>query len=284
MNLDDKKFIDLEKLLRNKNPRLLKLFPRFVLNFIRKIIHEDAVNDFIKRHGHKQSFDFAAAVLSDFGVNVQVKGEENIPLTGGCIFAANHPIGGMEAMALIDTIGKKRTDVKFLVNDILLSIQNFKSIFIPVNTLGKNAIENLELIDKTYASEQAVLIFPAGLVSRKQHGVIKDLEWKKSFVTRAKKHQKNIIPVYIQGKNSDFFYNLALWRKGLGIKANIEMFFLPNEMYNQKNKTITLIFGKPVSYAVFDQTLTDKEWAEKMKEQVYAIGEGKGELPLKTIN
>ena len=284
MNTENKKFIDLENLLRNKNPRLLKILPRFILNFIRKIIHEDDVNDFIERHGYKQSFEFAAAILSDFGVNVKVKGAENIPASGGYIFAANHPIGGMEAMALIDTIGKRRTDVKFLVNDILLQLKNFSSIFIPVNTLGKNAVENLELIDKTYASDQAVLVFPAGLVSRKQQGVIKDLEWKKSFITRAKKHQKNIIPVYIEGKNSDFFYNLATWRKRFGIKANLEMFFLPDEMYKQKNKTITLIFGKPVPYTVFDRTLNDKEWAEKMREQVYAIGEGKQELPLKTID
>ena len=270
--MEKKKFIDLENLIRNKNPRLLKMLPRFVLNYIRRVIHEEDINKFILEHGHKYSFEFCDAILSSFGVHTKAIGLEHVPEKGGYIFAANHPLGGMDAIALIDALGKKRKDIKFLVNDILMHLENLRPLFIPVNKIGKNSTENLDIIDKTYSSEQAILIFPAGLVSRKQNGKIKDLEWKKSFINRAKKYQKDVIPVYIEGMNTEFFYNLAIWRKRVGIKANVEMFFLPDELFKQKNKTIKIIFGKPISYATFDRSLSDAQWAEKVKEQVYKLG------------
>jgi putative hemolysin len=130
----------------------------------------------------------------------------------------------------------------------------------------------MRAIDETYASEQAMLVFPAGLVSRKsQSGLIKDLEWKKSFITKAKKYKKDIIPVYIEGRNSDFFYNLARFRKNIGIGANIEMFFLADEMFAQKGKKVTIIIGRPIPYTLFDNTKTEQEWAEVIKETVYAM-------------
>lgn len=270
--MQEDKFIDLEKIIRKKNPRLLKALPGFVLNYIRRIIHEEDVNKFIREHGHKYDFDFAAAILNEFGVKVNLIGTENIPPTGGCIIASNHPLGGVDGIALLHSVGKVRRDIKFLVNDILLNLENLRSLWVPVNKVGKNSQEIIDKIEQTYSSDNAVLIFPAGLVSRKQPRGIKDLEWKKSFINRARKHNRPIVPVYIEGKNSGFFYNFAYWRKKLGIKANIEMFFLVDEMYKQKNKTITLIFGKPIAYEVFDKKFSDAEWAEKLKQHVYEMG------------
>lgn len=266
-----KKIIDLENIIRNKNPTLLKFLPRFILNYIRKIIHEDGMNEFLHLHGEKTEFEFIEAVLNYFNIQINIVGEENIPITGGVIFASNHPLGGLDALALLKTISKKRTDLKFLVNDILMQLSNLKGLFVPINKHGKNSSNMLEEIDKVYSSEQGILIFPAGLVSRKQGGIIKDLEWKKSFITKAKKYQKNIVPVYIAAENSRFFYNLSNWRKKLGMKANIEMVYLVDEMYKQRNQTITLIFGKAISYQTFDKTLTDQQWAEKVKEIVYEM-------------
>ena len=270
----EKKFIDLEEIIRNKNPRLLKILPSFLLNKIKKVIHEKDVNDFIARHGNKYDFDFADAIIKDFEVTVTVDGIENIPEKGGVIMASNHPLGGFDAMVLLHAISQKRKDVKFIVNDILLQLENLKNLFAGVNKLGKNSLELLSNIDKLYSSEMGIFIFPAGLVSRKQSGVIKDLEWKKSFVSKAKQHKKDIMPVYIDGKNSSRFYNLALWRKRFGINANIEMLFLVDEMYRQKGKTISVIFDKPISHNIFDKNFTDKEWAEKIKEHVYSLASG----------
>ena len=270
----DKKFIDLENIIRSKNPKLLKMLPRFVLNKIKKIIHENDVNDFIKNHGHNYDFDFANAIIREFRVNVIVKGIEHVPEKGGVIMASNHPLGGFDAMVLLHAISNKRMDVKFLVNDILLQLENLKNLFIGVNKHGKNSSDFIRDIDKLYSSDKGIFVFPAGLVSRKQNGVIKDLEWKKSFVSKAKQHNKNIVPVFIDGKNSGRFYNLALWRKKLGVKTNIEMLFLVDELYRQQGKTITIIFGKALPHQIFDSQFTDQEWAQKIKEHAYSLSSG----------
>jgi putative hemolysin len=147
-----------------------------------------------------------------------------------------------------------------------------KELFIPVNKHGKSGIESVKMINAQFASDELTLVFPAGLVSRKQDGgIIKDLEWKKSFITKARQYQRDIIPVYVEGNNSNFFYNLSRWRKRLGIKANIEMFYLMDEMYKQRGKKITIYFGEPIKYSIFDKTKTDEQWANYIKELVYKL-------------
>lgn len=269
--MEKEKFINVEKIFHDKNPRLAQILPSFILNYIRRVIHEDEVNDFIERHTNKCEFDWLCEGLKQFGVKIISKGEENIPMHGGFIMASNHPLGGLDALALLDVVSHRRKDVKFVVNDILLQLKNLEGLFIGVNKHGKNAQDNLAAIDALYASDYGVLIFPAGLVSRKQKGAIKDLEWKKSFITRSKKHNRNIIPVHIGGENSNRFYAIANWRKRLRIKANIEMFFLVDEMFKQKNKTITITIGKPISHTFFDKSKSDADWAQYVKENVYDI-------------
>jgi len=143
-------------------------------------------------------------------------------------------------------------------------------LFIPINKHGRN-VDNIRIFDDTFASGVAILYFPAGMCSRKVKGKIVDPEWKKTFINRAKKFQRDVIPVYIRGRNSNFFYNLANWRVRLGIKANIEMLYLVDEMFKQKNKEILIRFGKPVPYQFFDKTKKDAEWAEYMKNHVYSL-------------
>lgn len=270
---ENKMFIDVDSIFRDKNPGLYRFLPRFLLSYLKKVVHQDEINDFINRHGHRQELDFVDAIIDEFQVNVKVKGLENVPPSGGCVIAANHPLGGLDAMALVQMVGRKRKDIKFIVNDILLQLKNLKGIFTGVNKHGKNTAEVYSGLDDLYASGQAVLIFPAGLVSRKQNGHIRDLDWKKSFVTRARKNELPVVPVFIEGKNSSFFYNLSRFRGKLGIKANIEMLYLADEMYRQKNQTITIIFGKPIPPNHFDKSKTDQEWAQIVKEHVYCIAE-----------
>ncbi len=268
---ENKNFIDIDEIFKNKNPGLYRWLPPFFLSYLKRVVHQDEINLFIRTHGHKTEFDFVNAVISEFGAHIEMEGLENIPLTGGCIFAANHPLGGLDAMAMIQAIGTKRKDIKFIVNDILLSIKNLSGIFIGVNKHGKNSAEVHSSLDQLYASGSSVLIFPAGLVSRKQNGKIKDLEWRKSFVTKARKHQIDVIPVYIGGENSAFFYNLSNLRKRLGIAANVEMLYLADEMYKQKNKTIKVIFGQAISHSTFDTNRADQDWAQLVKDHVYQL-------------
>jgi putative hemolysin len=151
-----------------------------------------------------------------------------------------------------------------------MNLPNIDGLFIPVNKHGSNA-GNISLFEETFASEKTLLYFPAGLCSRKQAGGISDLEWKKSFISKARKHKRYIIPTHIDGRNSNFFYNLASIRKFLGIKINIEMLYLVDEMYKQKNKHIRIIFGKPIPYQVFDKRFTDLVWAKHVKTFVYSL-------------
>ena len=254
--------------------------PGFLLSYIKRIVHQEEINAFISKHGDKTSFAFVDAIITEFKVNVEYEGLDNVPSDNGCIIASNHPLGGLDAMALIQVISKKRKDLKFIVNDILLQLKNLETLFIGVNKHGKNSAEVFATMDQLYASATAILIFPAGLVSRKQDkGEIKDLDWKKSFVTKARKNQSSIIPVYIEGRNSNFFYTFARARSRLGIKANIEMFYLMDEMYHQKNKTIKIIFGEALQPTAFNESKTDYEWAQIVKDHVYTLGRG-GKSPI----
>lgn len=273
------KRIDIDEIFKSKNPSLYRLLPKFIFAYLRKITHQDAINSFLERHVNDYDFDFIHGIVHEFGIRTKAIGIENISATGGRIFVSNHPLGALDAMAMLNEVGKIRKDVKFFVNDILLNLDNLKNIFSGVNKVGKTSVEALALIESIFAMNIAVLTFPAGLVSRKQFPngifgtpVIEDLDWKKSFISRSKKYRKNIIPIYVHGSNSNFFYTLSLWRKRLGIKANIEMLYLVDEMYKQHGKTITIIFGKEISYQTFDNTFTDTQWAEKIKRHVYRMG------------
>lgn len=276
-------FIDVKSLFAAKNPRLLKIIPGFIFSIIKKIVHQDTINGFIYKHRDKFGLAFVSAMLREFGVKMEVMKSpgavidgydmpEIIPPHGRFIIASNHPLGGLDGLALLHVAGQSRPDVVFPVNDLLMFIPGLKPLFIPINKHGKNT-ENVEIIHQTFASDKTILYFPAGLVSRKQKGGrILDLNWKKTFVTQARRYQRDIIPVYISGRNTNFFYNLANVRKML-TKANIEMMLLPDEMLRQKDKTIRLIFGDPIPWSTLDRSHTDAEWASIIKQKVYNLSE-----------
>lgn len=266
-----KKIIDVEKIIADKNPGLLRVLPGFVLHYLKRIIHEDDINLFLSRYGEKKDFEFIEAILQEFQPNVTISGLDNIPTTGGAILAANHPLGGLDALTLMHLIAPKRRDLKFMVNDILMNLQPLGGLFVPINKHGRNTGQMLEDMTALYASNQLIMIFPAGLVSRKQDGVVRDLEWKKTFISQAKKHQKDIIPVHISGELSPFFYRLSRMRKFLGIKVNIEMLYLADEMYKQKGKTIHITIGKPIAPSDFDKSKKDQVWAEDLRQKIYKL-------------
>ena len=197
-------------------------------------------------------------------------GLENIENQDKIVVASNHPLGGPDGLALMLAVGQKKPEIVFPVNDILMNLKLLEDIFTPINKLGRNPKESLKLLDDVFASKKTVLYFPAGLVSRKIKGKIIDLDWKKTFVTKARQHKRNIIPTFINGVNSNFFYNLANLRKRLGIKANIEMFFLVNEMYKQRNKHIDIYFGSPIVVHNL-KGQKDDEIAKDIKAIVYQL-------------
>lgn len=279
--MEIKKFIDVEKILKEKSPVLYKWLPKFLISWLKKKLHEEEINAAMTRHEFEYGLDYNKAAVEEFGVRVEAVHPEYVPAHGGVIIASNHPLGGLDGIALIKSVGEIRPDVRFLVNDILRNLKNYADVFVGVNKVGATTREALKVIEDVYASEAAVLVFPAGLVSRKQKGVIKDLEWNKSFVSKAIKYHKPVLPVFIEGQNSGFFYNLALWRKRLGIKGNIEMLFLPDEMFRQRDQTIRIHFGKPFSSDVLDQSKDQAQWAQLLKDYIYSAEMRKG-IPFET--
>ncbi|MCX6286730.1 MAG: glycerol acyltransferase [Bacteroidetes bacterium] len=276
------KLINVEGLFKTKNPRLFKIIPGWFMRYLKRIIHQDAMNGYIYRNRDKSGLPFVEAILQEFGVTVNTEIPEiNVAnpfnrlseiLSGSrVIIASNHPLGGLDGLALMNQIGKVRPDIVFPVNDLLMNVPGLKPLFIPINKHGKNT-ENSRIIDETFAGNKAILYFPAGLVSRKfKGGVIRDLEWKNTFIKKAKKYERDILPVYISGRNSDWFYNLSNWRKKLGIKANLEMLYLADEMMKQKGHTITINIGSMIPWQSFDKTRNDLQWAEFVKQKVYGL-------------
>lgn len=263
--------IDIEKVFASKSEKLAKLLPGFILKYLKRIIHQDELNDFLSRSYMKQGVDFADSVLEELDIKFKVEGLENIEKDKRYIFASNHPLGGPDGIILISIFGKHFPKIKFLVNDILMNIKNLSEVFLPINKHGGQAKEAALMLENAYASDATILTFPAGLVSRKQKGIIKDLQWKKSFIVKSKKYKRDIVPIHIDGENSNFFYNLANFRKLIGLKANIEMLYLPDELFKQKGKTFTVKIGKPISYKTFDKRLNHSQWADKMKEETYKL-------------
>lgn len=269
--MSKKKFIDIEKLIESKNPRLLRWLPWFVLSYLKKILHEKEMNAFLESNNGKKNEEFCDEVMRYFNLEVIVHGIENIPKEGPVILAMNHPLGGIDGIASIAAMTKYRKDIKFIVNDILMNLENLSDMFVGVNKHGKNKGSVREQIREAFSSDEVLCIFPAGLVSRKIEGKVVDLEWKKTFVTYARAMKRTVVPVFIDGKLSPFFYRLHRLRTFLGIKVNIEMLYLANEMYKQKNKQFHFYVGKPIDGASYHKELNDFKAAQEFKKEVYSI-------------
>jgi putative hemolysin len=263
--------IDIKALFAEKNPRLAKLIPGFVYRYINYIMHIEEVNEIMDKYGSMPGIDFVNHVVKHFNIVQEVRGLENIPSGGRFIFASNHPLGGFDSLLLMSIVYERMGKLKFLVNDVLMKITPLRDVFAPINKHGVNSRIAAQYIEDQYRSDVQILIFPSGLASRKIRGKVTDTEWKKHFIQKAVEYQRDVIPVHISGQNSNFFYNFANFRKLLGIKWNLEMFFLSDETFSHKNRNFTLTFGKPISYRQFDKSKTPGEWAQEVKRIVYSL-------------
>ncbi|MEY4286763.1 MAG: hypothetical protein RL511_841 [Bacteroidota bacterium] len=263
--------IDIEALIKSKNPRLLKWLPRFVLSFLKRKLHQDEINDFLRANGHLKDHEFCEAIIHYFQIDIDIQGLEHIPTTGGAILALNHPLGGMDGIALIHALRHKRPDVALIVNDLLLNISQLANLFVGVNKFGRNSGGVRQNIRSAFEKEQVIIIFPAGMVTRIHYGQIMEPEWKKTFVSYARELNRPIIPIYIEGRLSKAFYRVNRWRKRIGIKANIEMFLLADEMYKQKNGKISFVIGAPLTNELIPKELDDYAAANWVKDHVYSL-------------
>ena len=275
METGQSNLIDLRAIFTAKVPKLMKHMPNWLFRKIQRLLHEDDINEILTKYADKQGLDFINAVVADFNLNVVLEGVDNLMAGDRILVASNHPLGGLDGIALIGAVGNHRGVTLTPVNDFLMFVENLRPIFIPVSKVGSataNREESLRLFNETFAGDATICYFPFGLCSRKtKGGKVMDLDWKKTFVTKSKAFGRDIVPVHIEGRNSNFFYNLARLRKNLKIKVNIEMAFLVDEFFKQRNKTLTISFGKPIPYQTFDRRYSDAQWAEKLRTFSYQL-------------
>lgn len=267
------KFIDIEKLIASKNEKVLKWTPRFVISYLKRILHQKEINDFIIEHKDKKNHEWCQEVVNYFNIKVEVHGLENLPKTGKVVIAMNHPLGGMDAMILVSALKDHRPDLMFIVNDLLMNLEAMREMFVGVDKhrKKKNPSSTRQQIEELFQSDKAVCIFPAGLVSRRKKKNVKDLVWKKTFVMYSRKYDRTVVPIYIDGELSNFFYRLANFRKAIGIKANIEMLYLSNELFKQRDKTLRFVVGKPIEKEFINSDTNDHDVAQAIKERVYDL-------------
>lgn len=265
--------VDIDQILKDKSPKYYNRIPKFLINFLKRTVHQDDINGILERNQGLEGVAFMRALIDkEFNIDIQTRGEDNIPDEGKFIFASNHPLGGLDGICLSAILGEKYDGkIQYLVNDVLYYIDPLKPIFVPINKYGSQAKDSARAINEAYASDNQVITFPAGLCSRKQNGQIMDTEWMKNFIIKAIEHKRDVIPVHFTGENSNFFYNFANIRKSLGIKFNIELIYLPHEMFKNSQQSFIVTFGKPIPWQRFDKSKTPAEWAQYVKEAAYSM-------------
>lgn len=262
-------YIDLERVLAEKHISA----PRWVLKLAERLLHVKELNAGIYNNRDKKGLDFVDAFLGDdLKLTVVAKGIENIPETGWPMVVGNHPLGGPDGLALMQAVGRRRRDVRFPVNDFLMHLPGLKDLFIPIDKVHPHA-SYAEGLEKAFSGENTMLYFPAGICSRRIRGKVQDLDWKGTFVKKAVKYQRDVVPVFFDAQNRRRFYTLANLRRKIGVKFNFEMALLPGEMFAKRGKEIRLIVGKPIAWQTFDDRHSPLEWAAKVRGYVYSLKE-----------
>lgn len=254
--------IDVDQVLRARLPRHYRYIPRFVIRWLERTICQDQLNAILVKMAGKNSVDAATTALNEMNITLEATGLDNLP-DGRYMFVSNHPLGGLDGLALISLLGQRYDrNIKFLVNDLLMAVEPLRGVFLPVNKYGSQSRAYAAQIEEALKGNGQFITFPAGLCSRMQpDGAIADLPWQKAAVVHAVNHHRDIVPVYFNAQNSKFFYRFAKWRKKLGIKFNIELIFLPKEMIKQCGATLRVIIGEPIPWDSLDATRPKQEAA-----------------------
>ncbi len=272
MNLGPQQ-VDVGKVIRAKIPDKAKYLPGFVVRLVEKIICQRRLNEILEAIYPEEGVKAANIAMREMRINVVVEGEENIPADGRFIFVSNHPLGGLDGLALISYLGGRYDgNIRFIVNDLLMAVEPLRSIFLPVNKYGAQRRSVVEEIEAQYAGDNQMITFPAGLCSRRtDSGRIHDLEWKKFVVTHAVRHHRDVIPIFFDEVNSDLFYFLARLRERLGFKFNAEMIMLPREMIRREGDTLHFHIGRPIPWTTLDEKNARAE-TERICEITYSLG------------
>lgn len=266
--------IDIDAVLRRRLPRYYRWIPKPLISLVKRIICQDELNRQLEINAGKNGADFCRGVIEDLEVSYTLTGEENLPAADDRrkIFVCNHPLGGLDGMVMIDMIARRYgSPLFFVVNDLLSVVSPLNDIFLPVNKHGRQSRQATLTLDEAFDSNHPVIMFPAGLVSRRSSTGIGDLVWNKMFVNRAIRHQRDIVPVYFEGRNSSFFYNFARLRVALGLKFNYEMICLPSEVFKSRGKQFVLHIGRQIAWTSLKGGAMAQSTASEIRTLVYNL-------------
>ena len=267
--------IDVDKILQSKMGDKAKRVPRFLVSWLKRRLHQDEVNAFLEKEGDIQGGPWVEDVVEYLGMKLVIEGEENLPAVDDpkrYTFVSNHPLGGLDGVALGAILGRRyEGQIKYLVNDLLMNLPGLAPLCIPINKTGKQSRQFPLMVEAGFKSENHIIMFPAGLCSRKQKGVIRDLPWNKTFITKSVETQRDIVPIHFGGRNSEKFYRIANICKFFRLKFNVAMIYLVDEMFGNRDKTFVVKIGKPIPWQTFDKSRTPLQWAQYVQDEVYKL-------------
>lgn len=263
--------IDLDRIIQARAGKRAKYVPGFVIYLLKRMIHLDFINSYLKK-GY-EGVEFCDNCLEYLNVKIEVEGLDNLPKEGRrYTFVSNHPLGAIDGVTLGKVLGKHYDGkIKYLVNDLLMNLKGLAPLCVPVNKIGGQSRNLPRLIDEAFHSDEQMVMFPAGICSRKIDGKIQDLPWTKAFITKSIQAKRDIVPIHFIGRNSERFYTIANWCKMLRLKLNLAMFMLPGEMYRSRGSTYKVIIGKPIPWETFTPAMTSYEWAQAVRRKVYEL-------------
>ncbi len=268
------KTIDIDEILKNKLGAKAKWVPKPLVSYLKRVAHQDFVNTFLTENSDKVGTPWLEACVKYLQMTLEIKGLENLPdKNDGRLytFVSNHPLGGADGVALGTIIGRHYDSrFRYLVNDLLMYLPGLAPLCIPINKTGKQGRNFPALVKAGFESPNHILMFPAGLCSRRHNGIIRDIPWSKTFISKSVEYQRDIVPIHFDGKNSDFFYRLANFSDRC-LPFNLAMLFLVDEMYKNVGKTFHVSIGKPIPWQTFNQSKSAKEWAQYVQDIVYTL-------------
>ena len=266
--------LDIKNIIRSQKNKSIARLPVFLIDLIRWWVKEDALNELLRKTSHLSGFEFVTAINKELQLNLEFEGLENIPNQSNLIFVGNHALGGLDFFVLAHALRQKGFQkINHPANKILMNVSPLQDLLVPITVFGKITEEDRQILEKRLSDNSVpVTMFPSGEVMRKYNGKPDDGLWKSGFIRYAKQYQKDVIPFYIPTENSKTFYRVASWRRKLGIKANIELFWLSREVLKKKGQRLKIIFGKPISYQTSDDSKSRREWAAEIKKTAYQLG------------
>ena len=269
------KTIDIDKILADKMGSKASRVPSFARNWLKRILHQDEVNRFLWESRDKTGVEWLEECVRYLDMTLQIEGKENLPdKDDGRLytFVSNHPLGGEDGVALGAVIGRHYDGrFRYLVNDLLMNLPGLAPLCIPINKTGSQSRNFPAMVKAGFSSDNHMLMFPAGLCSRKIKGQIHDLPWKKTFISKSVETRRDVVPIHFSGRNSNRFYRIANLCKTLGLKVNIAMLYLVDEMYRNTHQTFRVAIGKPIPWQTFDKSKTPAQWALYVEDLVYKL-------------